>query len=520
MVILIHQQAKRVVKILKDDKELPIENYNCITTFWILAERFPDEIIAWCEEKFVAKLQLQNWKKIFHHDLIMASYGIETFFLPDSIGYVDQLPFVNYTSEVSFATWRMSRDVGGIKGRTLIEFKNHFSHIIDFEFLINSIAKTGQQNGLLCYSNPGLISSCPEKKLSSTASMAKLFEFVYTHYKTIWSIILFWCYLRYERKYLIMPFLYTLGKRKVFQKEVDFSNLNIQSKNLSEDDFSIDVIIPTIGRAEHLFNILKDLRDQSFLPQNVIVVEQNPKINSQTDLTAVLQDIWPFQLIHHFIRETGVCNARNIAIEKVTSNWIFFADDDIRIGRELLKDAMNEIKKYDLSAINMNCKQPGEKNVFHKIKQWGSFGSGTSIVKSSFAKKCKFSLIYENGYGEDMDFGMQLRNLGCDIIYHPNINILHLKAPIGGFRHKSDLDWANENPLPKPSPTLMVYALKYFTPFQLKGYKIALFLKFYKQQSIKNPFNYFRNMNNRWKKSEKWAKILLRNNSYKKDFVN
>jgi GT2 family glycosyltransferase len=40
------------------------------------------------------------------------------------------------------------------------------------------------------------------------------------------------------------------------------------------------------------------------------------------------------------------------------------------------------------------------------------FGSGSSFVKSDYLKKVQFSSKYEFAYGEDFDFGMQLRNKG------------------------------------------------------------------------------------------------------------
>jgi GT2 family glycosyltransferase len=40
-------------------------------------------------------------------------------------------------------------------------------------------------------------------------------------------------------------------------------------------------------------------------------------------------------------------------------------------------------------------------------------------------------MALEFGYGEDTDFGMQLRNKGFDVIYFPDLKITHLKAPMG-----------------------------------------------------------------------------------------
>jgi GT2 family glycosyltransferase len=195
-------------------------------------------------------------------------------------------------------------------------------------------------------------------------------------------------------------------------------------------------------------------------------------------------------------------------MKEVISHWVFFADDDIRINSNILKKAFIELKKYGFNAINFNCKQKDEITVFPKIKQWGGFGSGTSIVKSEFVKQCEFSRIYEHGYGEDTDFGMQLRNIGCDIIYHPHIELLHLKAPIGGFREKPIVPWEYEVPLPKPAPPLMTYIKKYYTKSQIYGFKTQLFLRYYTKQSIINPIVYIKAMKLRWKKSEDWANFL------------
>ena len=242
-------------------------------------------------------------------------------------------------------------------------------------------------------------------------------------------------------------------------------------------------------------------------------MEQNPEVNSESELDYLISETWPFEIVHHFTHQLGACNARNIALNRVKSNWVFFADDDIRFQQDLLQNVVKEASRYQIQAINLNCKQPGEETVFEKIKQWGSFGAGTSMVKSFYARQCRFSEVFEFGFGEDADFGMQLRNKGCDIIYHPQIQTLHLKAPSGGFRKKLNLPWENSELLPKPSPTLMAYAIKYYTRNQLKGYQVSLYLKFYSRQNEKNPVKYIKMMQKRWKLSEDWAVRILNQNS-------
>ncbi|MDT0688588.1 glycosyltransferase family A protein [Salegentibacter sp. F188] len=509
MILLIHKNGKSVVRVLKNEQELKVKSSDCVAALWELTEKFSDEIIGWCEEEFYENVALENWNKIFHHNLVMASYAVKTTFLPESIGYVDQLPFINVNRDVKYPTWQMSNDVGGINGAVLLRFKELFENISNLNSLLNSVAKIGQQNGLLCYSDPGLVRINKEQELRSTATISQLFSFVYQNYNSIWTTILLWCLFKYEHKFPLWAYVQSFSKEKYFQKKIDLPEVHLESESRNFSD-SIDVLIPTMGRPQYLLQVLEDLSRQSLLPKMAIIVEQNPEVDAISELPELHTRKWPFQIIHHFIPQTGACNARNIALAEVTSDWIFFADDDIRLQPDLLEKVISEATKYRFSAININCKQPGEETVFHKIKQWGSFGAGTSIVKSSFAKKCRFSEVYEHGFGEDADYGMQLRKEGCDIIYHPYLEIQHLKAPMGGFRQKPVMDWEKEDLLPKPSPTVMAFAINYYTLEQIRGYKTSLFIKFYRKQTIKNPYAYIKNMRLRWKKSHTWAVKLLK----------
>jgi len=509
MIFLIHQNGHRVVKVLKSEVEIKISATLCTAAVWELAEKFPNELLGWCEESFLKHLDLEKWKDIFHHDLIMASYAVETTFLPESIGYVEQLPFTNLKREVLYGTWRMSRDVGGVQTEVLLRFKPLMGKLRNFEYLLNSVAKLGQQNSLFCYSAPGLVSSKSAANIRHTASNKQLFSFVFQHYNSIWLLILTWCLLKFENKIPLLHGLKGLKRQKFFKRTIDLSRISAKSNWFSHTSGIIDVIIPTMGRPRHLHEVLKDFSKQTHLPQKLIIVEQNALVDSVSELDYLKEKPWPFEIVHHFIHRTGACNARNIALKEIKSEWVFFADDDIRLMPDALENAFIEINRYKINALSMNCVQEGEKTVFNKIKQWGSFGSGTSIVKSSFAKNCFFSPVYEHGYGEDLDFGMQLRNLGCDIVYHPGITIHHLKAPSGGFRDKPIMEWEKGNPKPKPSPTLMAYALKYYSKEQLAGFKTSLLLKYYNKQSVRNPFKYNREMRESWKKSKTWAKKLL-----------
>ena len=508
MMFLVHEKARTVVQVYRNSEEIPFSGNLC-KTFWKLAKEFPEEIVIWVEKDLYPLIRKENIKENFDHGLVMLSYAVRTKFLSGDIGYIDQMPYINVKSRVKYPTWRMSSDVGGITAKTLLQFCPLFSNISNFDYLLNSIAKLGQQNGLFCYSDPHLIDALQERKLHHTAGNKELFSFVFQHYKSIWIFILFFCLMKYEKKFPVLAFFQSLSKPKFFKKNIDLSEVQGIAINSGERfGSSIDVIIPTIGRVEYIGQVVEDLSIQSLPPKRVIIVEQQSNKSLKSELEGLLAKKWPFQIIHIFTHRTGACMARNMALEKVESEWIFFADDDIRLKKNVLSNTIEEARRLKLDCINLNCKQEGEETLFHKIKQWGSFGSGTSVVRSRFTKDLRFSEIFEHGYGEDADFGMKLRENGCDIIYHPQLEIQHLKAPVGGFRKKTELAWENEHPKLKPSPTVMLLAKKYYTPKQMQGFKISLYLRYFRNQKVKNPFSYLKDMEKNWKKSEEWAKRI------------
>ena len=335
-----------------------------------------------------------------------------------------------------------------------------------------------------------------------------LFRFVKEHYKTRWVILLFLNFFLYERKVTIFPLLFSFVYSQKKLSNNLLGEIQVQSVNKVVESGTIDVIIPTIGRKQYLYDVLKDLSEQTHLPEKVIVVEQNPNPDSISELDYITNENWPFNIEHIFTHQTGACNARNLALKKTENEWLFLADDDIRFENYFLEKALNQIQIYGVNATTYSCIQKNEKPVFNNTHQWSTFGSGCSIVKNNAVKNILFKKGFEFGFGEDADFGMQLRNQGTDVVFIPNPKIVHLKAPIGGFRTKPVLAWNVDKIQPKPSPTIMLYKLLHLNEKQICGYKTILFFKFYKVQSIKNPIKYFFRFNEQWERSLYWANQL------------
>ncbi|WP_281310623.1 glycosyltransferase family 2 protein [Flavobacterium flavigenum] len=510
--IIVYHENNKVIEITNANENLPVSGKNIAATLFEIASAFPDELVIWCRFDLKSNLNFSEFETIFHHQKIMASYNpFQNSFLSDAIGYVEESVFVNINKKVTYPTWQMSSSVGGIHASVLVALKQKIRVSYSLDYFLYSLAKLAMPHGLFCYSEPELLKeiSNNQTKIHKNSNFV-LFRFVSQHYKIRWSFLLLLNLFLYERKIAFLPFVFSLFyfRRKLKNRLLD--NIEVQSTKIVVELETIDVIIPTIGRKEYLYDVLKDLSQQTHLPKNVIIVEQNPNFNSFSELDYLKNEVWNFEIKHIFTHQAGACNARNLALAEVKSEWVFMADDDIRINKDFLKNVFLKIKQLGIDAVTLACYGEGHSSdKKHEMQmQWGSFGSGCSIVKNQFLKSTKYDKRFEFGFGEDSDFGMQLRNLGIDILYVPNPEIIHLKAPIGGFRTKLVLEWQKDVIQPKPSPTVMLYKILHLNKKQIQGYKTILFLKFYKKQSIKNPIRYFSKLKQQWDRSVFWANQL------------
>lgn len=473
-----------------------------------IARAHPNSKIVWCHRDYKDVLNIKVLSTVFHHHKLLLSFRPSTSnYIGDAIGYVDESLFVNVNKKVSYPSWQMSSVVGMVHASVLIELKNKIPYDSEFDYYLHSVAKLAMPLGLLCYSEPQLLKDS-NKKETTKASNYSLFRFVKQHYKTKWVFLLFFNLFLYERRLPVLAFLASFFYRKRNASNINFENIEVKSSRKIIHQKTIDVIIPTIGRKEYLYDVLQDLAKQTLLPSNVIIVEQNPDKESVSELEYLKNQKWPFIIKHTFTHQAGACNARNLALDQLESEWVFLADDDIRFGNDFIRKTFENIKKTGVKAVSIQCVQNKEKSNFKSVFQWGSFGSGCSFVERKAIEKCEFNMGFEFGYGEDNDFGMQLRNQGQDVLYLPEPQILHLKAPMGGFRTKPSLAWHNDQVQPKPSPTVMLYQMKHQTKEQVLGYKTILFFKYYNRQEIKNPFYYLIHYRKQWNQSVLWANQL------------
>lgn len=472
-----------------------------------IAEQYNAALLVWCHQDFKSVLNTAALSTIVHHNKMMVSYNPnrEEFF-GDVIGYVEFSPYININKSVRYPTWMMSSCVGAIPTSALRLLKNKVSITNGLDYFLNALAKLAMPKGLICYSEPALLSNMISSNATPKATKGQLFKFVREHFVFVHYIFLLLNLLLYQKQFPLGAFIANLGaKRKTISNTI-LDDITVQSSKNIITEKSVDVVIPTIGRKKYLYDVLQDFTKQTILPRKIIIVEQHPDPEKTSELDYLKQEEWPFEIKHIFTHTLGVCNARNVALDEATSEWIYMADDDIRFDSHFIENIFNRISQYGNEVMTSACPQKNEPTTLFHIIQWATFGTGNSFVKRSvLGDQVRFNMALEFGYGEDKDFGMQLRNQGADIIYLPEPKILHLKAPMGGFRFKHEKPWQHDAVFPKPSPTVLLFYLSHYTKKQFLGYKTTYLLK----RILKQPFK-INTIKKEWNRSLFWVDKLMK----------
>jgi glycosyltransferase involved in cell wall biosynthesis len=270
---------------------------------------------------------------------------------------------------------------------------------------------------------------------------------------------------------------------------------------------TVSYIIPTMFRQKYTLQLLKDLADQEYKPNQVFVVDATPE--SERDDSFYDGYNFPYELSVIWQTSKGSCRARNEAIVNCTGDYIVFGDDDIRIPADFIKNHIRLIQTYNAGGCNgLDIKADHADQDLNDLKEklkkvdsrrWfvGStqmFSNANSCVKKEYVSLLVGNDInYDGGYGEDGDFGLSLIKLGVPVLHNPFSTNLHLKPSSGGYRFwgtqarimgkkRKTQPWELDTPVkwvrPVPSPTLMYQYQKHFTPQQVIEYRHRYFFYF------------------------------------------
>lgn len=275
--------------------------------------------------------------------------------------------------------------------------------------------------------------------------------------------------------------------------------------NEIKDAPKVSYIIPTMLRQDYTLTLLEDLKNQTYLPSQVVVVDATPEESRDENLYN--SNNYPFEVVFKWQTSKGSCRARNEAIDLCTGDYIVFGDDDIRIPSNFIENHIRLLQTYQSGACNgLDIRADHQKQVlddlYQKLEKLGNkrwkvgttpnFSNANSCVKREYVTKLNGNDInFDGGYGEDSDFGISLVKMGVPVLFNPFSANLHLKPPAGGYRFwgnqakkkgkkRKVQPWELDTPvkkiIPVPSPTVMYFIYKHFNERAIKEYSIKYFV--------------------------------------------
>lgn len=199
---------------------------------------------------------------------------------------------------------------------------------------------------------------------------------------------------------------------------------------------AVTVLIPTVDRYPYLRKLLDQLRRQTTMPLEIVIVDQTPADRRSPELAAEFPNL-PLRVFH--LDRAGQCSSRNAGIDASRGDFLLFLDDDDdEVPDDLIEKHLAALERF---GNEVSCGVADEDGAgplpaaFRLTRASDVFPTNNSLIrKSALAGSGLFDLAYDRGARADADLGMRLYLAGNLMVLNSEIRVLHRHAPSGGLR--------------------------------------------------------------------------------------
>jgi len=501
-------------------KEIAGFQLDPISEFTRIAELYPNAYIAWFEDTIGHYISdVIDWPGLITHPFEVLH--ISCFQRSDLTAYY--LGLVDFSSpfllpgplDKRYPTWLISSNAG-ILYTGLILAIPFDPTLHQFSICLFEWGHRASSQGVCIYSEPGLLRKDIELPKTVAFEVLPLEQealLVKEIYGYKWVLAWMIGRLLLGKKCInlkILLILLTKSQSNVVNHSLlEHYRPQLNDKNVQFE--TVDAIIPTLNRKDHVLNLLSDLNNQSFPLNKIIIIEQIPD-NADGIVPLDISELkTKFEIDRIRINTIGVCHARNIGVKRSSAKWLLLLDDDIRLLPDFLLDQLKVSTAYNVDvAIGATYlpTQVKEQVVLSRFPVvWSGFAGGTALItRKVWIEAGGMDEKIEGGYGEDNEFGIRVRQSGSNVLYNPYQPVLHMKASTGGFRYTFSHPWKSEKP--KPSPTVLYSLQKHSTEAMKKGFKML----YWSKRLLNTPFYkilfQLSQINREWNSAEKWSEWI------------
>jgi succinoglycan biosynthesis protein ExoM len=208
----------------------------------------------------------------------------------------------------------------------------------------------------------------------------------------------------------------------------------------------VSVCLATYMRNERLAAVLADLGQQDRPPQQVVVVDNDPKAGAEATVARFKNSV-PFRVDYDVQPVPNIAITRNRSVQLATGQWIAFLDDDERAPTHWLREIMRAVETYGADAVLA----PVEPQVPQDAPSWirrGRFYDfphqpegalvplncmrfGNVVVRADLLHAAEGPFDSRHGLmaGEDVDLLVRLARRGAKIVWTESAPVYELVEP-------------------------------------------------------------------------------------------
>lgn len=113
----------------------------------------------------------------------------------------------------------------------------------------------------------------------------------------------------------------------------------------------VSICLATFRRNERLRAVLDDLAVQSRLPDQIVVVDNDPAGSARIVIEEFRAKGVPFPVDYDIQPEPNIARTRNRTFELATGEWLAFIDDDERAPKEWLRNLLDAAQRFQADGV-------------------------------------------------------------------------------------------------------------------------------------------------------------------------
>ena len=215
---------------------------------------------------------------------------------------------------------------------------------------------------------------------------------------------------------------------------------------------TVSVVICTLNREESLIHVLKLLRDQTRPPLEILVMDQSREHKPET-WSYLKENQDRIRILS--LPSPSTTAARNLARKDAQGDIVLFLDDDVLFHPTLIETHLENYQDDLLGAVSGKvlydgCAEndwPWAARITPSGKYLRNFttdqrclvptlyGCNMSIRNKVLQEVGEFDLNYWGNFlWEEVDYALQIRKHGYQILYEPRATVFHVMEKQGGSR--------------------------------------------------------------------------------------